>query len=143
MKIKEIKRLSVGVYNAVLRLLPQLSSDSDLLSRKHLEEIVKSENSHLFIAELDNNEIIGMLTIGTYDIPSGTKAWIEDVVVDESERGKGFGRELLLFALDFARSNGINKIELTSRPSRIAANKLYQELGFVLRETNVYKLDLK
>ena len=143
MRIKEVHRLNRSVFDAVLQLLPQLGSVSELPTRKHLDETLMSEKTHFFIAELDNKEIIGMLTIGTYDIPSGTKAWIEDVVIDESQRGKGFGRDLMLFAIDFARSMGIYKIELTSRPSRIAANKLYQKLGFVLRETNVYSIDLK
>jgi len=80
-----------------------------------------------------------MLTIGTYDIPSGTKVWIEDVVVDESHRGEGIGRQLTLFAIDFAKSKGYKTLELTSRPSRIAANQLYRTLGFTLRETNVYR----
>jgi ribosomal protein S18 acetylase RimI-like enzyme len=143
MKIKEVHRLNTRIFNAVLKLLPQLGSNYELPTRKHLNEILISEKTHFFIAELDNKEIIGMLTIGTYEIPSGTKAWIEDVVVDGSQRGKGFGRDLMLFAIDFASSKGIEKIELTSRPSRIAANQLYQKLGFVLRETNVYSLNLK
>ena len=84
-----------------------------------------------------------MLTIGTYDFLSGTKVWIEDVVVDESQRGKGIGKELTLFAIGFAKSLGAESVELTSRPSRIAANSLYKKLGFVLRETNVYRYTLK
>jgi ribosomal protein S18 acetylase RimI-like enzyme len=84
-----------------------------------------------------------MLTIATYDIPTGIKAWIEDVVIDESQRGKGYGRELMLYAIKFAESIGAEAIELTSRPSRISANHLYQKLGFVIRETNLYKFYLK
>jgi len=84
-----------------------------------------------------------MLTLGTYYIPTGTKVWIEDVVVDESQRGKGIGQELTIFAVIFAGSLNAESVELTSRPSRIAANKLYQKLGFIKRETNVYRFDLK
>jgi ribosomal protein S18 acetylase RimI-like enzyme len=142
MKIKEINRFSVRVFNAVLRLLPQLGSDTELPSKSHFKGILKSKNTHFFIAELDK-KIVGILTIGTYDIPSGTKVWIEDVVVDESQRGKGFGKELILFAVGFAKSSGAEAIELTSRPSRVAANQLYKKLGFVIRETNVYRYPLK
>ena len=143
MEIKEINRFNVRVFDAVLKLLPQLVSDSKSLTEDHFRRILKSEKTHFFIAELDNKQIVGMLTIGTYDIPSGTKVWIEDVVVDESQRGKGIGKDLTLFAIGFAKSLGADSVELTSRPSRIAANRLYKKLGFVLRETNVYRYTLK
>lgn len=143
MKIKEITRFSERVYEAVLRLLPQLSSGADLPARQCFESILTSENTHFFIAESDNKQIIGMLTIGTYNTPTGTKVWIEDVVVDESQRGKGFGKELILFAINYSGSMGAKAIALTSRPSRTAANKLYQEVGFVQYETNVYKYILR
>jgi len=142
MKIKEVKRFNKKAFNAVLRLLPQLAPDAELISKKNFRKILKSGRTHLFIAELGNKQIVGMLTIVTYDIPTGTKVWIEDVVVDESQRGKGFGKELMIFAIEFAKSIGAKAIELTSRPSRVAANKLYQELGFVIRETNFFKLNI-
>lgn len=141
MEIREINRFSNRVFNATLRLLPQLDPDSVLLSKEHLKGILKSKSTHFFIAELDN-KIAGILTIAIYDIPSGTKVWVEDVVVDEALRGKGIGKALMLFSIDFAKSLGAKSIELTSRPSRVAANRLYQEMGFVIRETNVYKYSL-
>jgi ribosomal protein S18 acetylase RimI-like enzyme len=143
MKIKKVKRFSIKTYNAVLKLLPQLDPESGYLTEKRLKEIIKSENTQLFIAELNNKQIAGMLTIAIYDIPTATKSWIEDVVVLESQRGKGIGRELTLFAIDYAKSKGCKAIELTSRPSRIAANKLYQNLGFILRDTNVYRYNFE
>ena len=143
MKIRKIARFSVRVYEAVLILLPQLSSDSTLPAREQFEEILKSKNTHFFIAELDKNEIAGILTLVRYNIPTGTKVWIEDVVVDETHRGKGIGKALILHAISFAESAGAKSVELTSRPSRIAANKLYHELGFMLRETNVYRFNIK
>ena len=143
MKIKKINRFSTRVFNALLRMLPQLAPDSELPDEKTFKEILKSGSTHFFIAELDNKEIAGILTLVTYDIPSGHKVWIEDLVVDESQRGKGYGRELMLFAISFAKSTGAKSIELTSRPSRIAANQLYRQLGFVIRETNVYRFPLK
>lgn len=143
MKIKKVTRFSIRTYNAVLKLLPQLDPDATALPEMHFKEILKSKKTHLFVAELNRKEIAGMLTIGTYDIPTGTKVWIEDVVVNESQRGKGIGRALTLFAIDFAKSKGYKAIELTSRPSRMAANQLYRNLGFVLRETNVYRYNFK
>ena len=143
MKIKKINRFSTRVFNALLRMLPQLAPDSELPDEKTFKKILKSGSTHFFIAELDNKEIAGILTLVTYDIPSGHKVWIEDLVVDESQRGKGYGRELMLFAISFAKSTGARSIELTSRPSRIAANQLYRKLGFVIRETNVYRFPLK
>jgi ribosomal protein S18 acetylase RimI-like enzyme len=143
MKIKKIKRFSVRVYEAVLSLLPQLASEADLPTREYFERILKSENIHFFIAELDNKQIAGMITIGTYMIPSGKKAWIEDVVVDESQRGKGIGKELILHAINYSGSLGAKSVGLTSRPSRTSANRLYQKLGFVKYETNVYKYLLR
>jgi ribosomal protein S18 acetylase RimI-like enzyme len=139
MRIKKITRFSKRAYNAVSNLLPQLDPDATVLTEMHFKEILKSKKTHLFVAELNKKQIAGMLTIGTYDVPTGTKVWIEDVVVDESQRGKGIGRELTLFAIDFAKSKGYKALELTSRSSRIAANQLYRNLGFVLRETNVYR----
>jgi GNAT superfamily N-acetyltransferase len=143
MKITEVSRFSIRVYNAVIKLLPQLSEGTELPSREHIKAILKSCGTHLFIAELDDNQIIGMMTISTYGIPTGTKVWIEDVVVDDSQRGKGFGKELIMFAIDYARSIDAKTIDLTSKPSRIAANRLYQMSGFVLRKTNVYRYTLK
>lgn len=84
-----------------------------------------------------------MLSIGTYNIPTGRKAWIEDVVVDESQRGRGFGDELVKFAIEYSKSLDARSVALTSRPSRVEANKLYKKLGFVRHETNVYKYLLR
>jgi ribosomal protein S18 acetylase RimI-like enzyme len=139
MKIIEISTLDENVFAAVSRLLPQLFSAGELPSRQYLESALSSENIHLFVAELANKEIAGMFTLATCPIPSGLKIWIEDVVVDEAHRGEGLGRELMLHAIEYSKSLGAKTIELTSRPARIAANKLYQSLGFVHYETNVYK----
>ena len=139
MKIKEIERFGDREFTAVTRLVQQLDPHSVLPEKEYFKGILKSERTHLFLAELDNKEIAGMLTVCAYDVPSGTKMWIEDVVVDESHRGKGYGKALMEYALDYAKSKGAVTIDLTSRPSRIEANRLYQKLGFVLRETNVYR----
>ena len=139
MEIKKVSRFSERAFDAVSKLLPQLSSDAELLTRQYLKSILASESIHFFVAEVDNKQIGGMLTIATYKTPSGIKVWIEDVVVDESQRGLGIGKELMLYAINYSKLLGAKDIRLTSRPSRIAANELYLKLGFKKYETNFYK----
>ena len=94
------------------------------------------------MAKLDGR-IVGSLTLAMFRIPTGVRAWIEDVVVDDSARGHGAGESLNQAALDFAKANGAITVDLTSRPSREAANRLYQRMGFKLRESNLYRYELK
>jgi ribosomal protein S18 acetylase RimI-like enzyme len=129
------------VLAACHRLIPQLSSSSAQISLAELREIISSETSVLFAARLNGN-IVGLLTLVVFRIPTAMRAWIEDVVVDESARGKGVGEALNRAALDEARRRGAKTVDLTSRPSRVAANRLYQRIGFVARETNVYRYEL-
>jgi len=139
MKIKKIDKFSERVFEAVLRLLPQVASEADLPTKLYFKGILMSRNIHFFISELDNGQIVGMLTIGSYNTPSGTKVWIEDVVVDKTERSKGIGKELMLFAISYSKSLGAKSVTLTSRPSRVPANQLYLKMGFIKYETNVYR----
>lgn len=129
------------VLEALHRLIPQLSSSSAPVSAAELRDIVTSDSSVLFIARLDNR-IVGSLTLATFRIPTGIRAWIEDVVVDESARGHGVGEALNRAALDEAKRRGAKTVDLTSRPSREAANRLYRRIGFAARETNVYRYEL-
>lgn len=129
------------VVQAFEMLIPQLSKSNPPPSRSELEALVTSEASTLFLAKLDGR-IVGSLTLAMFRIPTGVRAWIEDVVVDDSARGYGAGEALNRAALDFAQANGAITVDLTSRPSREAANRLYQRLGFALRETNVYRRNL-
>jgi ribosomal protein S18 acetylase RimI-like enzyme len=122
-------------------LIPQLSSSNPAPKRAELEEIVQSSATDLFLARVDG-QIVGSLTLATFRIPTGLRAWIEDVVVDDSARGDGVGAALNIAALEEARRRGAVTVDLTSRPSREAANKLYKKLGFVERETNVYRYTL-
>ena len=139
MEIKKINIFSERVFEAVSRFLPQLSPEAEPMTKDYFKSILASDNIHFFIGELGNKQIAAMLTIAVYRTPTGIKVWIEDVVVDESQRGKGFGRELMLFAIDYAGSLGAKNISLTSRTLRIAANQLYSKLGFEKYDTNVYK----
>ena len=92
----------------------------------------------LYVARHEGR-IVGTLTLAIFAIPTGRRAWIEDVVVDEAARGLGVGEQLTMAAVDEARRRGVRSVDLTSRPTREAANALYQKLGFGLRETNVYR----
>ena len=123
------------------RLIPQLSSSSSPPTAGELLAIVDNPHSVLFLAELDG-AVVGSLTLAFYRIPTGLKAWIEDVVVDESARGHGVGEALNLAAIDEARARGAKNVSLTSRPSREAANRLYQRLGYEPYETNLYRFSL-
>lgn len=139
MKIYKLTTVTDQILIAFEKLIPQLGPGCDLPTKKGLEVIVNSDASLIFMAE-ENNEILGTVTLVFNKIPTGDKVWIEDVVVDKSARGKGVGIKLLEFAIGYVQSQGIKNINLTSSPDRVAANKLYQKLGFIQRETNVYRL---
>lgn len=128
-------------YEDVVRLLGQLTSRTISFSEADYRVLVASSNNPFFLL-LDDGRVIGMLTVGVYLSPTGGKAWIEDVVVDKMFRGRGLGRKLVAHAIEYCKSQGINTLMLTSNPKRVAANALYQLLGFERKETNVYKMDL-
>lgn len=128
-------------YEAVVRLLGQLTTRSISFSEADYRALIASSNNPLFLLE-DDGGVIGMLTVGVYLSPTGSKAWIEDVVVDDMFRGRGLGRKLVAHAIDYCKSQNINTLMLTSNPKRVAANALYQSLGFERKETNVYKMNL-
>ena len=122
------------------RLIPQLSSSAAPITVDELAEIVNGESTMMFVARVDN-QIVGLLTLAVFHIPTAVRAWIEDVVVDSSARGHGVGEALNLAAIAEAKRRGAKTVDLTSRPSREAANRLYQRIGFVARDTNVYRFD--
>ena len=130
------------LVEAMARLLPQLSSSAPAPTSAELDEIATSPATVLLVARLDGR-IVGSLTLALFRIPTGMRAWIEDVVVDDSARGKGVGELLNRAAIDHAQKAGAKTVDLTSRPSREAANRLYQRLGFTARETNVYRYDIE
>ena len=130
------------LVEAFARLIPQLTSSSAPPTADELSEIVSAPDSVLFVARLDGL-VVGSLTLAFYRIPTGLKAWIEDVVVDGDARGNGIGEALSRAALDEARRRGAKHVTLTSRSSREAANRLYQGIGFERYETNVYRYALE
>lgn len=126
------------VVAAVRRLVPQLSSSASMPSFAEVAEVCESETCVLLLARLDGR-IAGMLVLVLFRLPTGLRAWIEDVVTDEAARGRGVGEALGREALRRARQAGARTVDLTSRPGRAAAVRLYQHLGFERRETGVYR----
>ncbi len=139
MEISLVLEVTDEICDAFKFLVPQLSSSSAIPGKDQLQEI--ADNDSLFIAR-DEGKILGSLTLVTFRIPTGVRAWIEDVVVDEAARGKGIGEALTQAALARAAELGARTVDLTSRPSREAANRLYQRVGFKLRESNLYRYTL-
>jgi ribosomal protein S18 acetylase RimI-like enzyme len=141
-EIVECTRITPEIVAAFERLIPQLSSSNPPPPEAELREIASSPATVLFLAK-DGDEIVGSLTLAMFRIPTGLRAWIEDVVVDEAARGRGIAEALNRAALERAAAVGARTVDLTSRPSREAANNLYRKIGFVPRETNVYRFSLE
>lgn len=137
--IIEINTYSAEYHEAMQRFLNQLTTHPMTLTETMFRQLIDSENSHLFFL-MKEGQIAGMLTVGIYYSPTGGKAWIEDVVVDEAFRGQGLSKQLVAHAIEFTQSKRIPSLMLTSNPKRIAANKLYQVMGFSRKETNVYRM---
>jgi ribosomal protein S18 acetylase RimI-like enzyme len=137
-EIEAVRQVTDELVDAGRRLLPQLSSSAALLSADDLTRITSHQATTLFVARAEGI-IVGMLTLVTFPLPSGLRARIEDVVVDQAARGHGVGTALTMAALEVAQQQGARSIDLTSRASRVAANSLYQQLGFQLRDSNVYR----
>ncbi|MGH9232047.1 MAG: GNAT family N-acetyltransferase [Acidimicrobiales bacterium] len=142
MKVEIATTLTPAIVDAVQRLVPQVSRSNPSPTTAELGDVVASPATDLFIAIADGGAIVGMATLVTFRIPTAMRAWIEDVVVDEAGRGKGVGTALTQAMVARARELGCRTVDLTSRPSREAANRLYQREGFEQRDTNVYRLTL-
>jgi len=138
MHVEEVTEVSRELVEAFARLTPQLSRSAPPPGEQELERIVQSDATRLLVAKMDG-AIVGSLTLALFPVPTGLRAWIEDVVVDEGVRGQGIGAALNQEALKVAQDQGARTVDLTSRPSREVANRLYQRLGFKQRETNVYR----
>jgi len=136
--VEVVTSVTSEVEEAMARLVPQLSSSNPAPDPATLREIVCSPCT-LLLAARDGERIVGSLTLAMFRLPTGMRAWIEDVVVDADARGRGVGEALSRRALELASAEGAVTVDLTSRPSREAANRLYQRIGFEKRETNVYR----
>jgi len=139
--IEEATVVNEQLIDAFGLLIPQLSRSSPPPDAAALQAIIDSESSTLLLARdgLDGGRIVGSMCLAMFRIPTGLRAWIEDVVVDEAVRGRGVGNKLNQRAIEIAAEAGATTVDLTSRPSREAANRLYQRMGFEARETNVYR----
>lgn len=126
---------------AIGSLLSQLTQQPIIFGEEELRSLIANNASHLFIMR-EQEEVVGMLTLGTYLSPTGRKAWVEDVVVDIAYRSRGYGRELICHAIRYCEENlSPCTLMLTSNPQREAANALYRTIGFEQKITNVYKLN--
>ncbi|HAS10828.1 MAG TPA: GNAT family N-acetyltransferase [Acidimicrobiaceae bacterium] len=143
MFIEIVAEVTDELLAAFERLIPQLSSSSPPPSADELVDIVTSPATDLFLATDDDGTILGTATLVTFRIPTGRRAWIEDVVVDDAARGLGVGGALTQAMVDRAEELGCTTVDLTSRPTREAANHLYQREGFEVRDTNVYRRKLE
>lgn len=142
MIIKEVRTLSLQQLDDLLSLMKELTTDA-VVTPELLQRTVTEHNSHFFAALSDENRIVGCATLCVYDSPTGRKASVEDVVVSSECRGQGLGKALMEHLIAYARKElGDVDLHLTSRPHRVAANELYQKLGFTKKETNVYVMKL-
>lgn len=145
MYIENVSEVTEELYEALQRLVPQLGAHKVPPTREELRELVGSESSVLLVARDSDavSPIAGILCLTVYRVPTGVRSIIEDVIVDVSMRRRGIGEALVNHALDFAREAGAEGVSLTSNPQRQAANRLYQSMGFQLRQTNPYFYRLK
>jgi ribosomal protein S18 acetylase RimI-like enzyme len=138
MQIELASHITDELLDALTRLVPQLKVSSPRLTRDDVAALLSSDSVSLLTARGDAGALVGMLTLIVYRVPTGVRARIEDVVVEESARGQGIALALVERALDIARAQGADGVALTSNPRREAANQLYQKVGFKKWETNVY-----
>ena len=140
-EISPLESVTSEVLEAFDRLLPQLSANAKPIGAAELEALLGWQGTTVLLARLDGR-IVGTLTLVLFPIPSGLRAWVEDVVVDSSARGNGVGAALTTHALGLARAAGARAVDLTSRPSRMAARRLYEGLGFGVRDSRLYRYQL-
>jgi ribosomal protein S18 acetylase RimI-like enzyme len=139
--VEVLSEVTSEVVEAFARLLPQLSTSAKPLDAAGLAVIVAAPASTVLIARVEG-QILGALTLVTFPIPTGVRAWIEDVVTDEAARGKGVATALIDEAIRLAKQASARTIDLSSRPSRMAAGVLYERMGFEQRETRLYRYKL-
>jgi ribosomal protein S18 acetylase RimI-like enzyme len=138
-RVEVLSEVTDEDVEAVGRLLPQLSQSARPLDRAAIAAIAGSPGISLLVTRGADGLITGMLTLAMFRIPTGLRAIIEDVVTDDAARGQGVGTALTTEAIKIAREAGVRSIDLTSRPSRVAAGRLYEKLGFAIRDTRVYR----
>jgi ribosomal protein S18 acetylase RimI-like enzyme len=138
--IERVRTSSPDLFEAFERLLPQLSDDVRPDVEEALVRVLTADSTYLLVARVDGR-IVGVLTLVVFHISTATKAWMEDVVVDEGARGSGIGEALVKAGIEMAVEAGAKSVDLTSHPSREAANRLYRRLGFEVRDTNLLRFE--
>ena len=138
MEIQIVTSTSEELWEALQKLVPMLTSAHPAPSPEELADLVKSDSSIMLAARGEQNRIVGTACLTVYRVPTGMRAIVEDVIVDESARGKGIGEALVRRCLEIARERGAPGVSLTSNPRREAANRLYLRIGFERRQTNPY-----
>ncbi len=137
--VEEANAADPELLSAIIALVPQLSASAPPVTASDLDEICESPATHLFVARDESKKIVGTLTLAVFRIPTGVRAWIEDVVVATDARGRGVGEKLVRHAIEHSIAAGARTVDLTSRPSRHDAIRLYEKLGFERYETNVFR----
>jgi ribosomal protein S18 acetylase RimI-like enzyme len=141
--IEQLKTFNPEITVSLNNLLWQLNPVLKTLTDEAVKKIIGNQSNYFLVArESNDHKIVGMLMLVVCCLPEGEKGWIEDLIVDSQYRGKGIATKLIDYAIEKTKANGVKSINLTSRPERVAANKLYVKLGFEKRDTNVYKKDL-
>ncbi|WP_328421157.1 GNAT family N-acetyltransferase [Streptomyces sp. NBC_00443] len=140
-QVEIARESSAELVAGFARLLPQLSRSAEPLDLAAIDRIVRCGTNTVLVARADG-EIVGTLTLVRIPVPSGLRARIEDVVVDGAARGHGVAGLLMREAVRLARESGARTVDLTSRPDRASANRLYERLGFAARESSVYRMPL-
>lgn len=143
MQIETVEQVTLDLVEALQRLLPQLSSSAPILNADDLDEIVRGPGTALLVARDPSREgrIVGTATVVIFRIPSGLRARLESVVVEESARNQGVGEALCRAGIRKAVAAGVSALDLSSHSTRLSANKLYERLGFEKRTTNVYRME--
>jgi len=140
--IEQLKTFTPNLVVVFNSLLNQLKPDSKTFREEDIKKVIEDSSVRLLIAKNSDNKIVGMLILATFSTFLPKKGFLEEIVVDKNYQGKGIGKKLVETAIKFAREDGIVRLELTSNPKRIVANKFYQHLGFEKRDTNVYRIEL-
>lgn len=141
MKIERVKQYAEKTHERINFFLEVLTEKKRDMSIEQFESLLDNPHIHLFLAyDSDTQETVGMITLAVNSLCTGKRAWVEDVVVDPAHQGKGYGRKMMEFIIQYAQKENVDSLMLTSRATRVAANTLYQTVGFEQRETNVYQI---
>jgi len=140
MTIRQINKYSRDIHDRINYFLKVLTGKERDVSVEQLNQLFESKDIHLFLTFDTDNTVMGMMTLAVNNLSTGKRAWIEDVVVAPEHQGKGIGRKMMNFIVDFAQKEKVNSLMLISNPNRTVANNLYQSIGFEIREANVYQM---